>query len=251
MQITNRNSRKWIFIFLTIFFLENKTHAFSLTPMSQSLEPSGKGSTQSFLLENTGGETLPIQISMTERKMDALGNESNPEADDQFIVYPPQLILKPNEKRTVRVTWAGDPKPDHELAYRIIAEQLPVETEKKDKKKGAMIHMLLRYLGAIYITPRGVTSNVLIASSLLDSKKNEMVLTFENSGKAHQVLRGLKLKIISADHPENNLTLNTDAAELKDIAGQNILALSQRRFRFPWPEKIPKGPVRVELALEN
>jgi fimbrial chaperone protein len=228
--------------------------AFSLTPMTVSLEPSGKEATRSFVVDNNSNEKIAVQISMVERQMDLKGLEKFPEADDDFIVYPPQLILGPNEKRTVRVTWVGNPKPTKELAYRIIAEQLPVDTEKQEKPKGAVIRMLLKYQGALYITPKGVKPELSVQSAGLEPKlkPEKLAITIENKGLAHIVLKEPTLIVTPVSKAAAQVTsVKIYAADLNEINGQNVLASSKRKFLVNWPAHLPKGPVKVELETKD
>lgn len=224
--------------------------------MSISLEPSGSKATHSFIVDNSGSEKIAVQISMAKRKVDAAGTETNPEADDDFIVYPSQLILEPKQKRTVRVTWAGDTKPASELAYRIIAEQLPVDTSKPKKKKQAMIRMLLRYLGAVYITPRGADAKIEVTearSAQLKGKGTRLVLVLTNKGTAHQIIKAARLKLSAAEGSEKSVELKGES--LKALAGLNLLAGASRRFELAWPDKLEAGPqgapLKAELDIED
>ena len=212
--------------------------------MSVSLDPSGKGATHSFILDNNGNEKLAIQVSMAVREVDAAGLEKNPEADDDFIIYPSQIVLNGNEKRTVRVTWAGNAKPDKELAFRIIAEQLPVDTKKPEKKGQAVIRMLLRYLGAVYITPRGASPKIVVTKlERVETKAGpRLAVTLANQGTGHQIITTAKIKI-------GSLTLKDD--ETKPLSGLNLLAGSKRRIELPWPAQgtgdLMKSKAEIEL----
>lgn len=222
--------------------------AFSLTPMSVEFEPKGKEATRSFLVENNSAEKIAVQVTMARRVIDLEGKETNPEADDDFIVYPPQLILGPNEKRTIRVTWAGDADPKAELAYRIIAEQLPVDAEKRPRAKNAMIKMLLRYLGAVYITPKDAKPALSVSSperaTSTKDKSAQLSFVLENSGTAHKIIKELKLKALVGDK-----SVVLGANELRQITGQNILAGSKRRFNIAWPKDLPaEGALKVEIS---
>ena len=48
--------------------------------------------------------------SHAKRTVDDLVKETLVETED-FYVYPPQLILKPFEKRSIKVKWRGDKTP--------------------------------------------------------------------------------------------------------------------------------------------
>lgn len=217
--------------------------------MSVELEPTGKEATKSFLIDNTTGEKIAVQVSMSKREIDIDGKEINAEAEDEFIVYPPQLVLGPNEKRTVRLTWAGAAELKHELSYRIIAEQLPVDTEKKPKSKNATIRMMLRYLGAVYITPKDAKAELsLTEAKRVESKKEgtQLTIAIANQGTAHHVIKNLQL---IATVNDKAFTFTGD--QLKTIVGQNILAGAKRRFTLPWPSGLPKGEPKVAFRIED
>lgn len=240
--------------FLTIlaaaaFLTAKPALAFSLSPMSVSLEPQGRNASHSFVVDNNGPEKIAVQISMTHRQVAIDGKELNPEADDDFILYPPQLTLGPNEKRTVRVTWSGSPTPPKELAYRIIAEQLPVDTARPEKKGNAVIKMLLRYMGAVYVTPKGASPKIEVTKiERTDSGKTgpRLLIEIENKGTAHQIIKAAKLRLSSG---QSSVELSGD--EIKALIGENLLAGGVRRYEIPWPSKLQNGALKAELEIKD
>jgi fimbrial chaperone protein len=227
-------------LFLLVCTLDAR--AFTLVPIRMEFTPSGSGAEQAFHLENDSSNTVAIEVSMLTRQLDLDGKETNAPAEDDFLVYPPQVVLKPNQVQTVRVKWLGTRKPEKELAYRILAEQLPVKLEK-DKTGHSRINVLLRYLGSVYIVPKGSKADVILESAAPQTDaagKRQIVLIFHNRGKAHGLLSDLQLKIEAGDK-----TVELGSEALPNIAGQNILAGQKRRFMLSWPEGLPDGPLRV------
>jgi fimbrial chaperone protein len=148
----------------------------------------------------------------------------------------------------VRVKWLGTPKPEKELAYRILAEELPVNLEK-EKQTGARINMLIRYLGSVYIVPKGAKADVVLESATAQTDaagKRQIELIFNNRGTAHSLLRDLRLKIQVGDK-----TVELGPEALKNVAGENLLAGQKRRFVLPWPEGLPDGSVRVTFDFSK
>ncbi|MBI3557669.1 MAG: molecular chaperone [Deltaproteobacteria bacterium] len=235
-----QNTRVTCIAFFPLLLLAAASaHAFSLAPMSVSLDPNGKGATRSFTIDNNSGEKLAIQVSMAAREVNAAGVEKNPDADDDFVVYPSQIVLGGNEKRTVRVTWAGNAKPDKELAFRIIAEQLPVDTHKPDKKDQAVIRMLLRYMGAVYITPRGSSPRIEVIR--LEHVKNKLAVTVGNLGTAHQIINSARIRIGSVELKDE---------DTKALSGLNLLAGGERRFEIAWPAQLTAENLKSKAELE-
>src|SRR5438552_1884593 len=143
--------------------LSSAASAFVLSPSTMDFEPVGRGANRNFQLENPSDQPVAVQVSIVTRQMDVDGNETYSPADSDFTVYPPQTVLQPRQNQTIRVMWLGKTKPLKELNYRIVAEQLPVNLSKENKP-GAKLNIMLRYLGTIYVVPKGAKSKVVLDS---------------------------------------------------------------------------------------
>lgn len=213
--------------------------AFRLDPMSATIELKDGQEHFNFVIENETAEPLPVQISLFERKIKETGEDELKETEE-ILAFPDQIIVPPEQKRSVKVTWSGKAEElKTEKAFRFVAEQLPLEL-KKDKKNKTGIKMLLKYVAALYVNPEKTESNV-------SCVMNEMNLHCENKGNKHQIL---KFKSFSLEGSNSKVELRPD--ELKRIQGENILASSKRTFILPPNEKIKtlKGPMKVNFKLE-
>jgi fimbrial chaperone protein len=225
--------------------------------MRVSLAPSGSGSKKAFRLHNKGDKPEAVQISMVVREMDIDGKEKYPDADKDFIVYPTQIILMPGSTKTVRIQWIGDPNPEKELAYRIIAEKLPIDFEEEKsgaaiKEQKAKITLLLRYMGSVYIVPKNAKPDVIVDSVEKrrgENGKKELVVIVHNRGTAHIIMKQLKLRLTSGGSGKNSIVL--DSEQLKGMEGENILAGHKRRFILPWPEGLGDGSIKASIDYKK
>lgn len=222
---------------------------YQLSPSSLTLEPSGSRSTGSFQVRSTGDEPVAIEIRVTERQMDLNGNEARPDAEDDFVVYPPQILLQPGQMQTVRVTWLGEPTPTHELPFRLIAEQLPIafdEPEAVVTTPVVRINALYNFVASLYVAPRGVSPNVVLESASHQNINGQhaLVVQFHNQGTAHQLLTGLHLTLEAGGQ-----TVTLSPEQLQGVSGENLLAQNQRQFTVPWPTELPVGPVTATFDL--
>lgn len=216
--------------------------AFKFSPMSQTLIP-GKDKNSIFVIENDSNEPIAIQMSVAKRSMDINGKEVQTEEKEALTLYPDQLIVPPGEKRSVKVTWNGTDKSKllSEEAYRVIAEQLPIDIAKT-KKKGANIKVLLRYVAAFYVSSDDFESAVVMKS--VDVSKDEVKFTLENGGKEHQVLTKLTLSFKSGEK-----MIEIPSESLKGMAGENILANSKRVFVFPYKDLFKEIKTDQKMVL--
>lgn len=196
--------------------------SFAFSPMSQTIEL-GEGVKQvQYLVDNSTNEPMAVEISLRERIQKEDGTEETP-ATKALAAFPPQLIVPPKEKRSVRVTFIGA-KPTQEQAYRVIAEQLPLDVDGK-KRKGSGIKMLLKYVAALYVNP-GETSAKLVVKVLESTP--QLKLLVENAGTMHAPLTRPTLTLTAK---EKKVVLKGE--QLKGLAGENVLAGSKRVFTIP------------------
>lgn len=206
------------------FFMSLNSYAFKFSPMSTSIGTAPNKNSTLFYLENDSDQPIAVTASLLKREMNVEGIESNTKVDGELMVYPSQLIIPPNEKRSVKVTWTGKSVPTAELNYRLVAEQLPIELDK-NKKQRASIKVLLRYVAALYVEAEDYTPDVTLKKMDVEDKNISFLLI--NSGKKHQILANMTMKISG----KKDIELNSE--ELKGMSGENVLGLSERVFRFP------------------
>ncbi|WP_066348303.1 fimbria/pilus periplasmic chaperone [Geminocystis sp. NIES-3708] len=236
--------------------------SFLVVPTTAKLSPVGSGVTKTFLIENVSKEILAVEIYCTKREIDIDGNESQSLVEDDFLLYPPQIILKPGESQSVRLTWVGDPQPPQELAYWMITAQvpIPVKTEEKPEtieqqpSQGIRVNIsaLFNHQGAIYITPRNIKSSLVLESvshRKNDEGKDQLVILFENKGTAHQLLRDVEIKLTSNNNQNQSIILTKQ--QLNSVEGKNILAGNKRQFIIPWPQELPVGEVTATVEINR
>ncbi|MGA8894215.1 MAG: fimbria/pilus periplasmic chaperone [Planktothrix agardhii] len=227
--------------------------AFKLDPISRVFEPAGAGATQSYEVINDSAEQIAVELSMAERKISLEGQETTESADDDFLVYPSQIVLPPQGVQSVRVTWLGNPNPEKELAYRIIAEQLPINLNNPEESQAETtsggVKVMFRYMGSVYIRPKNAESKVVL-NGITHEKgtdgNDRLVITFDNQGTRRAVLSELNLNLTSQG---SQLTLKPE--QLEGVNNGVILAGNQRRFSIPWPQQLPIGEVTGTFTFKD
>jgi fimbrial chaperone protein len=197
--------------------------------MSATIGVDKKNNSVLFYLENDTEQPIAISASVISRTMDINGVEKNAKCDDELMAYPSQLIIPANEKRSIKVSWIGKSIPEIEKSYRLIAEQLPIDIDKKDKKK-ASIRVLLRYAAALYVEPKKLNSKVSLEKFSIEDKFISFHL--KNSGGKHQILSDLSIKV------SGKKSFEIESDDLKGMTGENVLAASERIFKIPKEGKL-------------
>ena len=206
-----------LIIFLSLPFL----FSFSFSPMTKTLNLKTDGDRTEFQIENATNKPIPVLISLKQRVQKIDGDEDLPSTDD-FQITPPQVIVPPKDKRAVRIKWISKEKIQQEKAYRVIAEQVPLNLEDKNKKSG--IQMLLKYQAALYVTKEEFESKLSISEF---ENKSKLSIVIQNKGLAHQYLRNTKLIF-----KKGKKILSVSKDDLSILEGQNVLSMSSRRFEL-------------------
>lgn len=242
------------FIFFVLLSSISPALAFKLEPISRVFEPSGAGATQSYQVINDTSEKIAVEISMLKRKISLEGEETTEKADDDFLVYPSQIILPPQGVQSVRVTWLGNPNPEKELNYRLMAEELVVNL--KDPKQSqtettkGVVKVMFRYMGSVYIRPKNAQSKVVLNSITHEKGKDGndlLVIIFDNQGTRRTALSELNLNLTS----EKGTQFTLKSEQLKGVNNGVILAGNQRRFSIPWPQQLPVGKVTGTFTFKD
>ncbi len=188
-------------LFLVFLFsaISITSHAFKISPIEVTFDPKGRGAVQTIKVDNPTASSIPIEIFSYER-IHKNGKEKRVATND-FYYFPKQFILKPGEKRNIRISWLGEKKKgkkgknkpmqkgntniSKEKAYRLEIRQVPVNLKKKATKTG--ITFLYNYVASLYVKPPKVKPEV----KLLSYKrvgKNLYKVNLKNTGSAHAIL---------------------------------------------------------------
>jgi fimbrial chaperone protein len=230
-----------------LLVLAGESLAYRLVPITLDFTPSGRSANQTFRVENDGDEPIAVEVTMRTREMDIDGNEVRNDAEDDFMIYPPQMVIKPNQVQTVRVKWLGDPSPKTEMAYRLITEQLPIQLNRAEK--GATgITMLVRYVGTVYIVPEGAEADVVLETATRETAEDGSqmaAITLWNKGRAHGIMKAPQLTLMAGGQ-----SVNVPLTDLADIDTQNILAGGRRKFVVALPDGLGAGALSAEFSAD-
>lgn len=223
-----------VFLSLLVLLHPQTLWAFRFSPMSAVMSLEAGEKRLVFAIENESEAPIAVELTLRERVMLKNGQEEQPVLKkNELSVYPQQVIVPPGEKRSVRVSWSGE-TPKKELAYRLIAEQLPIELEEQKTPKTG-IKMLMRYVAALYIRPAGTKAE--LKTTYLRSEGEHHLFQIENIGSHHQILTNLQMTL-----QQGNQSVNVPASLLKTLEGENILAQTTREF------KLAKDPSLKQLS---
>lgn len=218
--------------------------AFTLRPMSATLDSKGYGAAKTFQLENESSNQVAFQVTMVSREMDVNGKETLKPATNLFTLFPPQGVIDPGQNQSVRLVWRGPARLSEEQCFRIVAEQLPVNFTPPEQGH-AQIRILLRYEGTIYIQPKKAKADLKVESLTPESIRgtNLWQLVITNAGNAHYNLANPSLTLTDPSGQKTEISTNF----LAPINGENILPHHTRNFLITLPSQLKAQVYQVRL----
>jgi fimbrial chaperone protein len=214
------------FLFLGIVSVS----AFSFSPMSVTIAPSGTQAIVTFKASNETDKPIAVAISVKSRVVAPDGSEKNEDIGNMFTVFPLKFVLQPNSSQDIKVQYKGSAAIGKELAFRVIADQLPVDFTPATTSG---VNILLRYVAALYVAPKNATPKLVVSEIVGAEKdgKRGLSVSVRNDGTRHALISNPAIQIKSKS---DSTPIAFSGDSLKEIDGQNILAASTRTFFVPW-----------------
>ena len=236
-----KNKRSLTYALLSAVFLLFTTfsaNALQMNPLSLVLKPSGGGAKQSVTVSNEGNQPIAVQFSVTTRQQ-VNNREIRKPADNEFNIYPPQMIIPARSTQKVRVEWMGAGQLPREKAYRLIAEQVFVSLDNKEQTG---VKMLMTLVGALYVQPNGMKSNLKVTN--VKRHGNQLAVTVANSGNRHRLMKYATLNL-----QNGNQRISLKGRQLLGLDGNNVLGGATKRFFVPLPKGFRDGPWKAQLKI--
>lgn len=142
---------------LCLFGLSSQPVLASLrvNPLIVYLEPTSQGSSSVIQLTNVTDVELPFEVNVVRRTV-VEGAEVDVSADDDFVIFPPQMIIAPGETQTLRIQWLPDRQLTRSESYYVYVTQVPVEIAPGMSG----IRVNYRFGISAHVIPPGVSPNL-------------------------------------------------------------------------------------------
>lgn len=242
--------------------------AMRVSPMVSELTTTGAGSAARIEVGNVGSAALPFETRITRMDVDADGNIVETDADEDFLVFPPQGVVPVRGRQVVRVQWVGDSSIDTSRAYYLWVRQLPVATDPDaTPEDGGAVKVTVLYTmkSLIVVAPPGAEPKVEVVSvkpamvalpapeidpSLAgdaaaappEEPGIEVVVT--NSGKRYALMSGATWIVEGTDKSGAAFSRQYTGDEISKTVGVGYLAPGGGRRTF----KLPTDGVELDPA---
>lgn len=146
---------------LALAIIPSQAMAARVSPMIAELEPIGRGAVTRIEIVNDSQRSIPYEIKMLRAEISRDGVLSVTPADEDFLVFPPQILLEPNARQVFRVQYIGDLELSESVIYYMSIQQLPVDI---DEAATTQVQVVVNYNVLINVVPDGAIAEPVIRS---------------------------------------------------------------------------------------
>lgn len=206
---------------------------YEVAPMRVIIVPEeGRGSS-TITINNVRDDELRVEILVKRRLIGDDGAQSFELAEDDFIVFPPQVSLPPRSSQAVRFEYVGPPLDGSAKGYVIEVSEVPIV-----KPGFSGVQFAYNFGVAVYVEPPRATPRLTTAGRV---ENNRLLLDIENEGSAYALLTEMSL-ILEVEGERLSLT----SSEVGDLVSNPLVAPGGRRaLDIELPKPFPSGPVRA------
>lgn len=237
-----QRGRIWTLLAALTLCYADPAAAFKMTPIEAEFS-AGRQAVQTFKIENPGTQPVAIELTVHQRGMATDGSDVLTAAPEAFTVFPDQIVLQPGQTQSVRVQWQGQDIPTAELAYRLQAEQLPIDVGS-DAGERSGLRLLVRYMASLYVRPADPAAAL---SASIDRGERDgqrvAIVRVRNDGNAHAVLQAPMFDVRTG-----SARVEFTEAQREAVHGKNVLAGVERELILPWAPNLDGGPLAVQLV---
>jgi len=231
-----------LLLIVMVLGLSPLVSAQSVQPMVYELAAIGAQSSTDLAIENT--KSSPITYEMTAVKVthDEFGNETRVDAEDDFLIYPPQTLVQPGKKQIVKVKYVGDPELEQSQTYRILVNELPVDLTGGENSG---ISVAINFSTLCNVVPLG-SSAALEVIELSDAEDNKWSVTIENTGNRYSRLTETTIEFSSLSDPKQKKVFKNEY--ITDLFDRNLVAPKSKLTVFiPAIEGFELGNTKITI----
>jgi P pilus assembly chaperone PapD len=227
---------------LAILAFATPAYAMTVQPSVIDMTATGRSAKAAIEVVNTGTKPLPVEFEISRLELDVNGGRKQTPSNGDFLVFPPQAIVKPGATQVFRVQWTGEPDLKTGRSYVFSVNQLPVKT--KDAKSG--IDIVFNFGVIVSVAPQNGTSSirqVRVESASDEGGVKRPAVTVENQGTAHAYLSNATIVLESGSWQRS-----LSGAEVRQTMGLGLIQPGKQR-RFILPVDLPAAASQVSARI--
>lgn len=161
-------------------------HSYEVSPMRMVLQPERGQNSGTISVNNIRDEDLLIEIQVFRRILSENGEQTLEPADDEFLVFPPQMRIAPGGSQSIRFQYLGALAGVSE-AFVVQVTEVPV-----NRVEQTGIQMVYNFGVAVYLRPNRARSRLEASEGSI--RNGRLRFTMTNEGNDYGFVLGQALE---------------------------------------------------------
>lgn len=162
------------------------------------IEMTTAGAGANATVEVVNDRNTPVTVELTVEKLNVPERgavETEADAGDDFLIFPPQAIIAPGGRQNFRVRWVGDPQIAKTQLFMFTTSELPVEIA--EGTTGVQLYYAVQ--SVVAVSPPGAKAEVSISQVERSQNGEEkgVLVSFANQGAKHAFISGAQIELRS------------------------------------------------------
>lgn len=227
------------FLALILSTVEASSASIKVQPMVLDVEPFGTSSRATLVVTNdldapTGFDITALKLEISEDGSEIL----TPSADD-FVIFPPTLLVPAKSKQSVQLQFIGDPTLETSHLFRVRVEQLSVRFDSNETG----INTALAFNVLVKVIPDGAVPELVVTSINTTDDPDVFSLSVSNLGNRYALLKKSKWSITVG-----STVTDIPGSELADrLSGDYVGPRSTTTVRFRRPSGVDLMDSRIQI----
>ena len=244
----NKKKKAWI-LSLMIGLFSPSLYAMSVQPLLIEMQSIGRASTATLKVGNEGANPLPVEVVVERLTLNENGESSYEPAEDEWLVFPPQMMIAPGGHQNFRLQWLGEPELKQSHSYHVVVKQVPVKMAKGQSG----IQLVYNFRALVNVAPPNSRSELQTVAATLKADEQaqpRISLTLENLAARHALMSNhdLILSLVDAQG-KTQWKHKMTAKEVFEQVGAGLVQPGHRR-RFILPLDLPEAAKQPGVTVQ-
>lgn len=225
-----------------------KAHATRVTPMLVDVSPTGRGSVARVELVHTGDRDFPAEVQMFRGVISENGELELIPADEDFLVFPAQVVVPASSQQVFRVQYIGEPELAASEIYYLQIRQIPVDLETGESQ----VQIVVNFNVLVNVVPSGAQPD-LVVESIRPAVRDDVhgvEVRVENQGTLYLKAGMLPWRLNGTAEDGTELNLDLPPSEVSKLIGVGVVAPGRARvFFIPTEKPLVEGTISADVEL--
>ena len=218
-----------------------------VSPMIVEIEPLGRGSIARVELTNPGEAEFPVEAQIFRGTITEAGELELTPADEDFLLFPTQIVVPPRSQQVFRVQYIGEPELAASEIYYMQIRQLPVDISPGQSQ----VQVVVNFNVLVNVIPDGADPAPAIESirPAVREETTGIEVRLTNRGTRYFTAGTLPWRVSGTAEDGTALDMRLTATEMARLIGVGVVAPGRTRIFFiPTDKPLVEGTIQASLA---